>query len=195
MLRRHLEGWGATAAESSGRLPGDEIVDDPNHESTRAVEINADPAAVWPWLVQMGQGRGGLYSYEWLQNLFRLDMHNSERILPEFQNVAVGDTIRLAPSGAGPRVRELATERHMVLEDTGPAWTWAFVLRPVEPGRTRLVARNRVATRNESVPVQLLYVALAPAVFVMERKMLLGIKHRAELLHAHGRQRAVASPA
>ncbi len=184
--------WGATQEEQDGELPGDELVPQANHQSTRAVEIAAEPAEVWPWLAQMGQGRGGLYSYDWLENLFRLDIHSADGVLPEVQDLAVGDTISLGPSGEGPKVRALEPERLILLESGAPPWTWLFALRPHGRGRTRLVARNRVSTRESSPLERLSYVALGPIVFVMERKMLLGIRERAERLHA---QSAAAKPA
>ncbi|MGI9659570.1 MAG: hypothetical protein ACR2OD_11725 [Gaiellaceae bacterium] len=176
--------WGATPEEWSETLQGDEVVRDANHRSTRAVAIDATPAEIWPWLVQIGQGRGGAYTYERLQNLFRLDFHNADQILPEYQNLKIGDTIPLDPSGKGPKVRELVAEEHMLLEDHKPPWTWLFALHPDEPGRTRLVVRNRVSTKRSSLPVRALYRLLGPPVFLMERKMLLGIKERAERLHS-----------
>lgn len=184
VLRGRLGRWGATAAESTGVLPGDGVVVDANHQSTRAVDIDASAAEVWPWLVQLGQGRGGAYSYSWLQNLFRLDFHNADRVLPEFQGLEVGDTIPLDPSGKGPTVRELVPEQHMLLEEANPPWTWLFKLDPSDRSRTRLVVRNRVSTRNTGLGVRLFYRVLGPAVFLMERKMLLGIKERAEELRA-----------
>ena len=188
-VHERLARWGATREEWEGALPGDAVVPVASHQSTRAVEIDAEPSEVWPWLVQLGQGRGGLYSYDWLENLFRLDIHSADRILEEYQGLSVGDTVALAPSGEGPIVRELDPQKLMLLEATMPPWTWLFALRSCGGGGTRLVVRNRVSTTGSNPLVRLSYVALGPVVFVMERKMLLGIKERAERLHAQADRR------
>lgn len=193
-LSHRLGRWGATPEEWSDSLPGDEVVPEANHLSTRAVEIEATPAEIWPWLVQIGQGRGGMYSYTRIQNLMRLDMHNADRIVPELQNLAVCDTIPLDPKGKGPKVRELIPEERLVLYEADPPWIWTFVLRPIDAERTRLVARNRVSTRRAKLPVRLFYAVVGPPVFLMERKMLLGIKERAERLHQSADAGALSAP-
>jgi hypothetical protein len=94
LLRRRILTWGATEWEASSRLPGDELLEDGDGVATRAIDIHAPPSAVWPWLVQMGRSpRGGAYTYDWIENLLRLGMHSADRILPEFQDPHVGDTI------------------------------------------------------------------------------------------------------
>ena len=93
--RRWILGWGATTAERELPLPGDDLVADADIQSTRAVTIDAPPASVWPWLVQMGSGRGGAYTYDWIENLLGLDMHSADRILPELQDLALGDELPL----------------------------------------------------------------------------------------------------
>src|SRR6195256_2783466 len=86
--------WGATTAEATARLPGDELLEHPDAVSTRAVTIDAPAAAVWPWLAQMGPSpRGGAYTYDWVENLLGLDMHSVDRVPPDFQHPQVGDTI------------------------------------------------------------------------------------------------------
>jgi hypothetical protein len=141
-------------------LPGDGLVPRPVYETTRAVTIEAPPAAVWPWIVQMGQGRAGFYSYDWLENLFGLEIHNADRIHPEWQDLAPGDTVRLAPADqyggrAVMRVVHLDPNRALVFgpavetpEDleaaaTTGAGTWAFVLNRRAHDQTRLIVRTR----------------------------------------------------
>ena len=96
--RRYYRNWGATKEECQMRLPGDQLVGDPVIQATEAVWIDASPSAVWPWLLQMGQDRGSLYS-EALANLIGLRFHNADRVDPGWQQLAVGDVVRLAPQG------------------------------------------------------------------------------------------------
>jgi len=102
--RRWYLTWGATAQEVTAGLPGDELLGDPDLQSTRAISIGAPSGAVWPWLVQMGSGRGGAYTYDWIENLFGLGMHSADQILPQFQQLTVGDVLPLGPTGPGMRV-------------------------------------------------------------------------------------------
>ncbi|HKL88868.1 MAG TPA: hypothetical protein VJ884_07665 [Salinibacter sp.] len=188
--------WGATKAEVEKSLPGDGLVPAPSYTTTRAITINASPEDVWPWLAQMGQGRGGFYSYAWLENLFGLDIHNADHVVSDWQDLEPGDTVRLAPSDqyegrAKMRVVHLEPHRAIVFgpavdtaaefEDasrTG-AGTWAFVLESMEEGaKTRLLVRTR--SRPWKAPRSVFYL-YDPAHFIMERRMLLGIKRRAEM--------------
>jgi hypothetical protein len=135
-------------------------VQHPRYISTRAVTINARPKDVWPWLVQMGQGRGGLYSYTWLENILKTNLRNAERILPEYQDLKVGDTVRLTPKERYNLALEVAViepARALVLrtpaQENGdrlkrveagyPDGTWAFVLEPLDEQATRLIVRWR----------------------------------------------------
>ncbi|MBK9178819.1 MAG: hypothetical protein IPM45_04480 [Acidimicrobiales bacterium] len=188
--------WGATSEERAATYPGDELVLRARVRSTRAVTIEAPAADVWPWLAQMGQEKGGLYSYEWLENLIGCGLHNADRIVPEWQDVDEGDSFRLVREGYPV---DLAFEvvcvqpgRALVLgarsdDDPGELMarglaypSWAFVLEPIDDDRCRLVVRWRsdylptVAGRLGN------QYALEPVHFVMERRMLLGIKERAE---------------
>jgi hypothetical protein len=174
--------WGATAAEAEQALPGDDLLPDPDLQSTRAISIGAPPSLVWPWLVQMGPGRGGAYTYDWIENLFGLGMHSTHEVLPEFQNLTVGDTMVLGARGPVLRVAILDAERALVVRSEDGDWVWAFALAPFA-GRTRLISRNRIAVPSASAGVRFLttYV-MEPGSLVMERKMLLGIKKRAEHL-------------
>ncbi|SIQ79959.1 hypothetical protein SAMN05421858_0441 [Haladaptatus litoreus] len=183
----HLR-WGATDEEAEGPLPGDGIIRSPRVEATHAITIGASVEDVWPWLVQLGQGRGGFYSYDWLENLVGADIHNADRILPEQQTLEVGDTVRLAPEeyavqspNSVPEVAVLDPGRAIVLcpPTTPPRWTWAFVLHPVDETTTRFVVRMRSGERTLGGAV-VDHLFWEPAHFVMERKMLLGVKERAE---------------
>jgi hypothetical protein len=181
----HLR-WGATDEETRKRLPGDELVPRPVVEMTRALTIDASAKEIWPWMVQMGAGRGGLYSYDWLENLAGLGIHSVDRIVPELQDLKEGDVFPLdARSGTGPTVAELVPERAMVLHFLDPQagrsiLSWAYILDPVEEGRTRLMFRFKLDVNPR--PLWSLVYALLIDIphFVMERKMMLGIKDRAE---------------
>lgn len=138
--------WGATRAEVEAPLEGDEFVDTSRGQTTRAITVNAPPECVWPWLAQMGYRRGGFYSWDFLDRLFRiLDAPSSKRVLPEFQQIAVGDAI---PSGVGPAfpVLRVDPEKVLVLGSADPEFkvSWQTVLRPLPGGRTRIITRNRV---------------------------------------------------
>jgi hypothetical protein len=172
--------WGATPEEAAGPVPGDDLLADPAVISTRAVSVAAPPSAIWPWLVQMGPGRGGAYTYDWIENLFGLGMHSADEILPEFQDLKVGDAQRLGTHGPVLRVAALDPERSLVFRSDDGNWVWAFELAHREKG-TRLISRNRFAVPGTSILGRALntYV-MEPGSLVMERKMLLGIKRRAE---------------
>jgi len=174
----HLR-WGATDEELNMPLPGDEFVEDPQLDATHAITIHASAADVWPWLVQMGQNRGGFYSYTWLENLVGCDMHNANRIVPEWQNLRVGDAVWLHPKAPPLRVLAIEPGHAIVLEKC-----WTFVLRPIDGNTTRLIIRGR-GEFNPDLKNSLLNFFLwrgifEPAHFIMERKMLLGVKQRAE---------------
>jgi hypothetical protein len=167
----HLR-WGATDEEVSTPLPGDEFEPDPAIQMTRAITIDAPVEAVWPWLAQMGQERGGFYSYEWLENLAGCRMRNAESVHPEWQHRRVGEEIKLHPA-AGLNVSLFDPNRAFGIQHWG-----TYVLEPLEDGRrTRLLARARVGRGSAAI-----FYALCIEIphFVMERAMLLGIKERAE---------------
>ena len=177
-LRRLILTWGATDTEAASRLPGDELLKDADGVSTRAIEIHAPAAAVWPWIVQIGPSpRGGAYTYDWIENLLGLNMHSTDRVLPAFQDPEVGETICFGAN----RMRLQRVEPHQVLawrsEDGN--WVWTFVLREVA-GTTRLISRNRFRLPTTASRIAML--PMEPGSLVMERKMLLGIKRRAERL-------------
>jgi hypothetical protein len=178
--RRRYVTWGATPDEVTGALPGDGLLPDAGMVSTRAITIDAGPAMVWPWLVQMGSGRGGAYTYDWIENLFGLNMHSADEILPQFQHLTVGDTLPLGSQGPAMRVEICEPERTLAFRSSDGAWVWIFELRP-ERTATRLISRNRISPPATSRAGRLLYeVVMPPGSLIMERRMLHGIKERAE---------------
>jgi hypothetical protein len=182
-LRAWYRHWGATVAEIGRAILGDNEASDANYETTLAVTIDAAPVAVWPWLVQMGYRRGGLYSYDWLDRAFGfLDASSADRILPEYQKLEAGDVIPVG-RGAGFPVRFVEAQRTLVLAGAsdGFRWVWQFGLYPVNERQTRLISRNRASVPH-TVRWTLFVRLLEPAAFIMTRKMLLGIKRRAEAM-------------
>jgi hypothetical protein len=182
LLRRPTLTWGATDMEADRWLPGDELVPNPDIVSTRAITIDAPPAAVWPWLVQMGSGRGGAYTYDWIENLLGLEMHSVDRVLPELQHLEVGDVLFSPKDGPRMRLERLEAEHALAWRSDDGNWAWIFVLEPLDGRETRLISRNRIVMRGSSLGARLGMVAMEPGSLVMERKMLLGIKERAERL-------------
>jgi hypothetical protein len=182
----HLR-WGTTSEEARMPKPGDELVPRPALECTRAVSIHAPATEIWPWLMQMGQGRGGLYTYDWLENLAGLDIHSADRIIPEFQHLEVGDSVGFSAEGE-PRVAAIEPNSFLALYISNN-FSWAFVLRELDERTTRLILRSRI----DAQPRQLFALAYSLVVelphFIMERRMLLGIKERAE--RAYEKQGAV----
>jgi hypothetical protein len=171
--------WGATDAELSDRLPGDDRVRDARLDATRALTIDAPIEAVWPWLAQIGQRRGGFYSYAKFENLFGTRMRNADRVHDEWQNIDVGDKVYLHPL-VGVPVTEVDPGRSFVLGDS-----WAFVLRPIDDTHTRLIVRGRNGYTFPNLvlpPLNFLYWRglYEPLHFIMERGMMLGLKERAE---------------
>jgi hypothetical protein len=171
--------WGATAEEAARALPGDDLLDGADIVATRAIGIDAPSSAIWPWLVQMGPGRAGAYTYDWIENLFGLNMHSADRIHPEWQNVGVGDVLRGREDRPGMRVEILDPERTLCNRSEAGDWVWTFVLVP-EDGATRLISRNRIAMKGAAAGQRLGMLVMEPGSLVMEREMLLGIKQRAE---------------
>jgi hypothetical protein len=188
--------WGATQAEIGCAWPGDELVPHPNLVTTRAVTIRAVAAEIWPWVVQSGYGRGGFYSYDWLEKAGGLDITSEDQIVTEYQDLAVGDRVLIAPE-TPLTVTAVEPNRKLVLhnvmnpfsaqlvdlDDPAPGpyinWTWAFLLNELKYETTRLVIRTRAYYQPRWL-APLAYAVLEPTHFIMERKMLLGIKERAE---------------
>ncbi|MBN1210378.1 MAG: hypothetical protein JXB05_36330 [Myxococcaceae bacterium] len=195
-IRRRLQSWGATRDEVCRRLPGDEVVPHAMSESTRAITIQAPVTAVWPWLVQLGYGRGGFYSYDFLDALAGVaSFHGGsrrplERIVPELQHLAVGDkTVRLAPWSDVAELEVAAIEpRRLLAFRMGPDVSCAYILEARGERTTRLLIRWRfnfdLRQWGSRLALQLIEVPHP----LMERKQLLGIKARAERL-ARERQR------
>jgi hypothetical protein len=189
---------GATPEEVRRVLPGDEIVADPIGETTHAISIDAPPSHVWPWLVQLGYHRGGWYTPGWVDRIFfHMENPGSDRILPEFQDLRVGDSVPDGPPGtAWFDVAELVPERRMVLHSTTHLfdsmrrlgimtwidWTWAFVLEEPMPGRTRLVVRARGDAGPRVSATAMWHAMIVPSDLLMSAAMLRGIKRRAEAL-------------
>ena len=182
--------WGATAEEVAATLPGDELVPEPAEETTLAVTVDAPAGEVWAWLVQMGHGRGGMYSYDWLENLIGLDIHTTEEIREEWQHLASGDRVVVVPEGYGPMpagyafsVARVDPPRALVLRQAPPEhpWNgvWSFHVAPTGDRQCRLLARTRTE-RSPQVGVRIATRAGEPVTLVMTRRMLRGIKQRAE---------------
>jgi hypothetical protein len=185
LTRLWYAGWGATQAERRQPLPGDDLVSAPKLETTRAITIKAPPESIWPWLAQIGQGRAGLYSYQKLENMVGCQIENMAEICPELQDLAIGDKIRLGPDGFPYYVvGAIDPGRTLTLtnppEDEMMASTWVFHLVAIEPNRTRLLARNRLAYEPTVMNLIIWRVITDPTFFVMERRMLIGIKDRVE---------------
>jgi hypothetical protein len=194
VLRRRYNQWGATDAEAASPMPGDELVPEPRLGYTRAITIGATPRDVWSWLVQIGQGRGGLYSFDGLENLARCDIHSTDVIQPALQSLVAGDLVRLGAPQGYPcfRVWGVEVQSSLVLvaadpmpphgiataDSPGGIATWQWQLRPSpDGGSTRLIARQRLTFPDN---LSVMWHVVEPISFVMERQMLRGIKKRAE---------------
>ena len=176
--------WGATVPEQQMSLPGDEIVIKPNWKYTQAISIHASPAEIWQWLVQMGQGRGGFYSFELLENLIGCDIHNADRIMPEFQHLTIGDSIKLHPEAPGIPVVLVDSAKAIVLggsdESQLNASSWSFLLQGLDVSNSRLIARFRSSYSPTLGNVLLQRIFVQPTSLFMQKRMLIGIKQRAE---------------
>lgn len=172
--------WGATDAELAMALPGDRFIPPATVVSTRAITIHAPAAQVWPWILQLGQERGGFYSYDWLENLFAAQMHNADRIVPEWQNRQVGDRVSMMANPPPVSVAEvvlLEPGRVMVLKGG-----WTFFVQMVDARTTRLIVRYASFPVQGKLSAALYYYPIfEPAHFVMEAGMMMGIKQRAEM--------------
>lgn len=196
--------WGATRAEAATDLPGDDVISRPVWQTTHAITINATPAAIWPWLVQMGITRGGWYLSERLDRVvWRIDNPSVERVVPELQHLAVGDVVPDSVDGTAHfRVVQLEPGRALVLHSrrhpvTG-VWpdlsiespglyldfSWAFVLQPLDGESTRLLLRTRAIVMDGDEPAPGWLKAFLPmadlADFIYTRQMLRGIRRRVD---------------
>jgi hypothetical protein len=199
-----LAGMGAALARAGGsagalRLPGDDLVPDPDVTTTRAITVRACAADVWPWIAQLGQARGGFYSYDVLENLLGCRIHSAEQIVPEWQAVEVGANVRLHPKVA-LTVAGVDPGQALVLRGGVPIWnaappydfTWAFVLRDGSDGTTRLVVRERYGYTRWWASLIVRPAGLVSS--VMTRRMLRGIRERAQRSGQSGGHRVVIDP-
>jgi hypothetical protein len=181
MLTPWMDRWGATPEELAANFPGDELVPQPASFVNRAVTIQAAPESIYPWIAQLGAGKGGMYSYSWLEtNLINCPLVNADRIHPEWQDLKVGDLVKMCPNEPAPPpyvVAQIEPGHAVVLghQENGQ-WVdlWQFVILPKTDGSSRLVLRTRTMMTGGFWDI------IHPGVFVMERGMLLGIKERAE---------------
>jgi len=187
--RRH---WGATDEEAADHMPGDALVPEPEWSYTYAITISAPREDVWPWIAQLGQGRGGFYSYQTLENLLGCRIHNVDHVVPELQQLDLGDPISLHPESPPLRVEQVEPPETLVLHgapypDEQPAEggyavaTWQFRLAENPGEKTRLIIRGR-HDYSPGFANRLFFGAfpMEPIMFVMTRKMMLGIKELAE---------------
>lgn len=177
--------WGATDEEARMRLPGDHLLAFPNMVATRALTVPVPADQVWPWIAQLGQGHGGFYSYDCLENLIGCDIHSADRIHPEWQDLEVGDQIHLAPKVA-LTVAQVQPGRTLVLHGAGATpgatppydFTWAFTLHPQPDDSTRLLVRERYRYHRRAAVLLIEPVSIIS--FIMTRAMLRGIRRRVE---------------
>ena len=202
LIRPRMLNWGATLEEQREQLPGDEVIEPVMTHNTRALTIDVCPESVWPWLVQIGDRRAGFYSYDWIESylfpgmVHRVDGKRSAvRIHPELQDLHVGDRIDTASIGKfqiGRPVTILEQNEALVIG------SWAFILRPVQEDRTRLLVRERdagwlkyAAPRRSgllrTIGSLVDYLIGEPLHFTMVRKMMLGVKERAEATQNSGK--------
>lgn len=183
LLMPSMDRWGATQVEISGSLTGDELVPSPRITYTRAISIHAKPEEIYPWIVQLGAEKGGMYSYTWFEtNILQCELINADRIHEEWQNLKVGDPMKMCPGTSGPPPYEIAilkpAQSIVMGHKENGAWieAWQFNLVPQDHGMTRLVIRSRSAAQGWFWDV------IRPGEFIMMRGMMLGIKERAETM-------------
>ena len=177
--------WGATDDEQLRVMPGDDFIIAPDYVTTRAITVDAPPEAIYPWLIQMGYRRGGLYSYDCLDRLFGfLDAPSSKVILPQFQDLKPGDEIPLGKGQPFP-VKDLKKDEYLLLagEQEGMKWTWSTALYPTGDGQTRLVTRNTGSGMSHAFAKRLMFLGVDLAAFIMVRRWLKVLKGRAEKLY------------
>lgn len=174
--------WGTTPAERTMQLSGDELVPEPRGGYTQAITINAPAEAVWPWIAQVGQGKGGFYSYEVLENLVGCNIHNVERILPKFQDVKQGDAIVMHPKMPGIPIATVEKPTLLVAggaQDEFSGNNWIFFIRELD-GVSRLITRWFFQYKPSFLAKLGYNWFLEPIASVMQRKMLKTIKRLAE---------------
>ena len=186
-VRRASLRWGTSGDETTRPLPGDDLLEAADLQSTRAISIDAPRSAVWPWIAQLGQNRGGFYTYDWLENLIGCDIHSADAVIPELRIRGVGETVNLHPQVA-LQVAAFEEGDHLVLRGgVGPDgrtegapydFTWAFVLVDAPGEGTRLVVRERYAYLERWAAALVEPVEFVS--FLMSERMLRGIRDRAE---------------
>lgn len=185
LMRPWYSRWGANDEEVNRSLPGKEIVPLPKGGFTQAITIKTSIAKVWPWVVQIGQGRGGFYSYDVLENLVGCNIHSTDRIMSEFQHWADGDGLRLHPDT--PPIPLAVFEPDITLvfggrDEKEIGNLWGFYLEKIDESTTRLMARWYFDYKLK-LRTKIFYNGVVePISAVMQRKMLLGIKRRAETM-------------
>ena len=196
-LRPRVFTWGATPEEVSRNLPGDDLVADPLYVTTRAITVHAPAEAVWPWVVQLGQNRGGFYTYDVIENLFHLDIHSADRVHPEWQHLTAGEDYVALDSDEKMKmtIAVLEPPRAFVLRSGAPgetpqppgdffkgelAFAWAFIVEPGDAETSRLIVRTRASWHDTAAARVAGPLLLEPAHFIMEEGMLRGIRDRAE---------------
>ena len=168
--------WGATDEELRMVLPGDQDIPPMSEVSTRAITIHAPADQIWPWLAQIGQERGGFYSYSWMENLFGADMANADHLFPQTEQLQVGDPVSYLRDGPS------FTKAQVTLMDPGHVLSmkgWTFYLKPIDDQTTRLIVRYpfQVTTLGSKIYY---YLNFEIQHFIMETGMMRGIKQRAE---------------
>ena len=182
VLTPWMDRWGATESEIAATYLGDDLLPNPASTINRAITIQAAPEQIYPWIVQLGANKGGMYSYTWLEKMINCPQENADRLHPEWQELMVGDEVKMCPGTFGPppfKVALLGPLYTVVLghQDKG-AWVdlWQFVIEPLPNGASRLIVRTRTNMTGG------IWSIIHPAVFIMERGMLFGIKDRAEAM-------------
>lgn len=192
LLRPWHTRWGATYQETFAPLPGDDLVGEPATQATRAITVHAPVEEVWPWIVQLGADRAGFYSYDWLENVFRLGIHSADQIVPDWQQRTVGDLVYANATGTGGwYVMHVVPNEVLVLKMANVAaghparrdeqrweFLWTFAANDHGDGSTRVLVRERVGF--DSKVTQLLMSPFGFVSFLMTQKMLRGIRARAE---------------
>lgn len=183
-----MDRWGAADSEVAAPLPGDELVPRPAVLYTRSVTVEATPQQIYPWIAQLGAEKGGMYSYTWFETyVLHCELVNADRVHMEWQDLKVGDQVKMCPGNFGPPpyvVAQVEPNRAVVLGHyENGRWmdVWQFVLVPRSDGTTRLILRSRDMKTGG------IWAVIRPGEFIMSRGMLLGIKERAEA----GRQAAL----
>ena len=183
MLTPWMDRWGATDEEIAASFPGDELLLEPASFLNRAVTVNALPEEIYPWIVQLGAGRGGMYSYTSLETyLLNCPLVNADRIHEEWEDLKVGDEMKMCPNEPAPPpyiIAQIVPNEAIVMghQENGE-WVdvWQFIIVPQKDGTSRLITRTRTMATGG------FWTIIHPGIFMMERGMLLGIKDRAEML-------------